>query len=538
MPTSRGYRTVDSNEDPDVPVVVNRALEDVNADVGELDGRSPQAHSAEGVAFALTDAGGRRSWLEVDEAGGPTEHARDLWGRGPSSGISTLGGVAFAVVDEADRMSWLQVAEDGGPTPAVEDMIREVAGTPAGLETVADRLGPVAAWSTVSGPWDPALALYNAHARNGYKWAAKLAQARAGTGTAHVSTFLDSRTYGAAATGVSSPKWLNSWPGRLRRLLDGHTGRASGTGIACPWDAIFTTPTDDPRYTWGSGVTSMTTYGVPGAQGYGPLGLSCARLDNSAGNGWIQFAPPAPVDRFVVYLVAEATSTGLATIRVDGADVGTVSLAPVASGGTLARRAGYAANQIVVDVAGLSLGVHTLRVVGAAGEITNVIAVEGGTGQGVRVSNLARSSTQMSHYLLNDANNRYGMPVHVDLARADLQVLMPISNDRTAVPSTFKEWVRTAIARQRAAGGETLLIAPCQPDYAALGSGTEANWTAIVGELYELADEEDVRLLDLTWAWTNYATMNALGMFGDAIHENNSGSELIAWAVYNAITKG
>src|SRR5664279_5279811 len=162
-------------------------------------------------------------------------------------------------------------------------------------------------------------------------------------------------SYGAADSGASLPKWRNSWPGRVRRVLDSTLGQPSGTGIAVPFDILFSRPTDDPRFSCGAGTTPYATgaTGVSGI-GWGPLNVGCVKIDNSAGGtGWLQFAPAAAFDRAVIYLFADDAGSGLASIKVDGIVVGTVSIAPVAAGGTLTRRAGYAAHQIIVDVTGL-----------------------------------------------------------------------------------------------------------------------------------------------------------------------------------------
>lgn len=429
------------------------------------------------------------------------------------------------VTDQAGRIVYA-IGTDG------KVYIPQLVGAP--VAPAAPSRTPEPAWSTKLRYWDPRLAAYNLHPRSLRKWTAALARAAAGGAPAHVTTHIDSRTYGAAATGVTVPKWRNSWPGRLRRLLDAHTGYLAGTGLAPIWDTYFTSPGDDPRFTLGSAVTSRTNYG--GARdGYGPLRVACAILDNSASNGWVQFAPPNVVNGFTAWFAARDGATGLATIKVDGNSVGTVSLAPVASGGTLARRAGTPTNVIAVDVTGLVAGAHTLRIEGPAGELCDLIMVEGHAATGVRVSNLARSSTQMGDLVATDANNRYGLTWSVDLPKADLAILMPISNDRTAGKAAFKAQVQTFIERQQATGGDVLLVAPVEPDYPTLG-GTSANWRDLVTALYELADTYDVPLLDHTWSWVDFAGANARGLMGDGIHENNDGSERIARNIFAAVT--
>ena len=52
---------------------------------------------------------------------------------------------------------------------------------------------------------------------------------------------------------------------------------------------------------------------------------------------------------------------------------------------------------------------------------------------------------------------------------------------------------------------------------------------------YEVADEENVPLLDLGTRWNTYAAGNAAGFFGDGIHPNDAGSLDIAPAVRRAM---
>ena len=278
------------------------------------------------VIFGITDKDDRRTWLEINTAGGPTIYASGLIAAAVTPTVAAsvgvedqdaaISGLAFAVVDANGLRTELEVGLDGKLSQRVIDSIASRLVLPD--QEVVNR-EPEPAYSTKVKAWDATAATYNLHPGNLRNYTAKLAKARAGVGTCHVMCGPgDSRTYGAHATGASNPKWSNSWPGRIRRNLDRHTQKTSGTGIVPFWDAVFGNPAHDPRYTWGSGVTSRTTYGVS-SSGYGPQGLACAILDNSAGNGWISFAPTQAVNMFTVWLVSTDTSAGLATIKVDGA---------------------------------------------------------------------------------------------------------------------------------------------------------------------------------------------------------------------------
>jgi hypothetical protein len=52
---------------------------------------------------------------------------------------------------------------------------------------------------------------------------------------------------------------------------------------------------------------------------------------------------------------------------------------------------------------------------------------------------------------------------------------------------------------------------------------------------YQVADEEDVPLLDLGGRWNNYATGNSKGTFADTIHPTDFGSQDIAAGVRQVI---
>ena len=389
---------------------------------------------------------------------------------------------------------------------------------------------PEPSWSTKKAYWDPSRSVYNLNPRSLLRWKAAYSKARANKGIAHLSALGDSRTYGAEGLGVTYPKWSNSWPGILRRFFASQT-QDSGTGIAPLWDELFTYPNGDLRYARSSGVTSKTTYGTP-VVGYGPQGLASATIPTS---GWVDFTPTQNVNQFTLYFVADAASTGLATIKIDGVVAGTVSLSTEASGGTLTRKTGYLTNQIVVDVPASNLATHTVRIEGPATGVANLVAVEARTGRsGVRVSNMARSSTRLSEWTLDSGDGRSGLPWHTDLVRSDLQIIMPISNDRSKTPESVKASLAILIQRQRLVG-DVLLIAPCMPDFASLG-GTADNWQLIVKSMYELSDEYDVPLVDLTWAWIDYSTANGLGLFADGIHENDAGSQMISDLLASLLT--
>lgn len=441
--------------------------------------------------------------------------------------VATDGTIVFGITDDQDRAA-ISVTLDGLvniPKPSPQTL--------AAFSGTSARVIPEPSWSTQVASWNPEKALYNYHPTALQRWFAALARAMAGTGTAHITAFVDSETYGAAASGASQPKWLNSWPGRLRRQLDILTGYGSGTGVVPLFNILFETPADDPRFTFGSSAVQLTPPGGSAAPHFGVLGRGAVQLTNDTGNGYIEFTPTQDVDRFTIYALADAGATGTATIKVDGALVGSFDVSVAGGGGSIPRRAGLPSNVIVVDAAGLLSGAHTLRIEGPSASTVTVWAVEGDTGQGVRVSNLARSSTNSSSLTLDDTvNHFYGMPLHFDVPAADLSIFMLGLNDRGISSATFVPRVESALARVRAAGGDVLLVCPGQPDYISLPGDLKPRLT----DLYGVADDHDVPLLDMAWVRTDFDTADALGLYGDAIHSNDTGLEHHARFIINALT--
>ncbi|MET3517795.1 lysophospholipase L1-like esterase [Pseudacidovorax sp. 1753] len=92
-----------------------------------------------GLAFAVTDADGRRLWIEAGMDGKPTGRVLDLIGAGltpsrvPGLGLEgftkpeeidpALNDIGFAMVDSAKRRLWLEADMRGGPTARALDLI-------------------------------------------------------------------------------------------------------------------------------------------------------------------------------------------------------------------------------------------------------------------------------------------------------------------------------------------------------------------------------------------------------------------------------
>lgn len=372
--------------------------------------------------------------------------------------------------------------------------------------------GTMPAWASKVGTWDDRLSLYNANPANLNKWRKALNRASGGLGSAHITTHIDSITFGATSQAPVSQK---SWPGRLRRMLDAAYGPA-GTGIVVPWAYYGDTGSHavEPRFTFAAA-------GVDSPAGYGIFGKGMKRAQGGAA---ITFGP-ATCNEYLIYLAAPQDS--IATV-----DSGT--------GMVLATNPYVTLDTSVPNVVvakfdappeGGVLASHTLTI---NGYTTFIYGVEARIkNQGVRVSNLAfNGESTISGAVVGS------MIIAFDMPKADLAVMLLSMNDfqsHTTVAG-FKDRTRTMIQRQRAAGGDVLLVTAPQPDFTQIPADQVQTpaMSAYFTALYELANEEDAPLLDLAHRWESY-TANQPYYF-DSLHPNDLGAEDIARAVYNAVT--
>ena len=397
-------------------------------------------------------------------------------------------------------------------------------------------------WGAGVRVFDRTLSAYNLRPDNLPKWRAAKARAAAGLGQAHVSTLLDSITHGAN-TATSNPKFTFSWPGRMRTGLQARLG-SGGTGIVVPWDSMPDNPGSPPhdsRFVFAGAITSVA---------YGVYSKGAKRVTGVDGTlNYIEFT--ATCDEFWLYTLV--SNGGSPRVQIDGGTINTIGAGGSSTTATYLPKPGYwgegtTSGLVVSQIPAGALGQHTIRLMApsSSGTLT-IFGIEGRiAGKGVKVSNLAQSSRQMSELIADDAVNHFsGMSITFDTFRSDLAVLLVGMNDYQghSPVATFKSRVATAIDRQRdtstySAKGDVVLVTCPQPNYAA-PIPADGVLTPPLSDyyraLYELADEKDIPLIDVAWRWKDFATSNALGFFGDALHPNDLGSSDIEQTITNAL---
>ncbi|WP_333810802.1 SGNH/GDSL hydrolase family protein [Timonella senegalensis] len=207
-------------------------------------------------------------------------------------------------------------------------------------------------------------------------------------------------------------------------------------------------------------------------------------------------------------------------------------------------------NPIVTVIPAGAVGRHTLTISQAGSDI-HLIAVEarvavGGT---VRVSNLGYNSKSLGTAGItapannDEVNALYGMPLMFDMVDADLAIIGLGTNDWQGLidPEVVRSGLVTAVRRQRQvgvnaqgrayAGGDAVLLWNPQPDLAL----SSLSWQAYRDVFYQVAQSEDVCLIDLGAAWGDFQSATAAGLFADPVHPSDRGAFDIASRVYSAI---
>lgn len=427
------------------------------------------------------------------------------------------------------------VATVGRVKRLVEALAGGGGGTPINDMVLATMLKSGAAAELLSGSYSKRGALYLPSDTALLKWRTKANEVISGIGQGHIAVLADSIGYGAGTTGNSLPKHRWSWPGQLRELLDARFGKG-GTGIVPAAKASFDNPTWDPRWRWGSAVSSYT---------FGWHRESSFRMTSGTANSWIEF--DAYCDEFIIYGLS--ASAGVNTAYIDGVRVGTfrnISNAPTVD---FPPQAGYSSKQIVSRIPVPSgLGQHTLRIEtdnSATGRDAFILGVEGriGASGAFRVSNHGFNGRSLASFGAKGTNNDetntlYGLPM-LDMTKADLLVMALGINDWQGGGDVAgqKDALRTIIDRQRSAGtnsqggphpnGDILLVWNAKPSISGLAKDPEL-WEAYRRAYYEIADEKNVALLDMSKVWPEFTDANGLGLFADTIHPSDKGAADIA----------
>lgn len=328
--------------------------------------------------------------------------------------------------------------------------------------------------ATSAGDFDRRLSLYNAKPSQFRRFRAKLGAAKAGTGLCRVSVGGDSIVAGESA----NPYGANAWPSRMRAAMVAAGTPSAGTGMVLTESGGTVR---DSRWTGASGH-----YG--GTANKGSLiqmtSGSCTFTSDVAGT---------VVDVYV------SEASGGFTVTVDG--------------GTPAAYTGAGGNAVALrTITGLANTTHTVVIAWTSGTVYVAGAAVRQT-TGLLVNNFGIGGTTAAHWITAEP---YQPANEMVTYGADLFILSLMTNDvlQSVSAADYKTAMQTLITQTKAVA-DVLLVAAVP--------GNSVNLAAHRTALYELADTNDLPVLDFTDRWGSYGTANGFGMMYDSWHPNANG---------------
>lgn len=354
--------------------------------------------------------------------------------------------------------------------------------------------------------FDSLRSLYNWTPDTARHWNTALARQGGGGAAARVNLYGDSITFGYR--GLPS-QWKASFATRLRDFFNARYGNA-GTGVVYLIDE-----TDDTRIVKAGTWTRQTTLG--------PFSYACELANTGTGNT-IAFTPDVACDSFTIHYL-KSSAGGTFTANVDG---GTATNVNSNNASTV-----YATQTVS---AGAS-GTHTLNIVAPASGAVYIIGFEATNGtSGVRTTRIAKGGSEASTLVgTNTTNTAYSLRSSFEWAVPDLAIITFGVNEflQQRGASVYSTNMQTVINEAVTQGCTILLVNP-PPNGTA---GKSPAQSAYADELYNLADTNNLPILDVQHRWVDYTTGNGQGYYfsGDVTHPTETGYYDIARAIFDAI---
>lgn len=340
--------------------------------------------------------------------------------------------------------------------------------------------------------YSPRLSLYNLKPTHFRRTRARLASVRANAG--HFKIGVIAHSMGA---GVGGTVGTSGFPEFLVSMLDTAGYQSAGTGMV-------------PCYRGASAIDPHWSYGA----GWSSFGGSSSLYWNSSTTAPLTYTSSVAGTTVNVYL-GQTSSSGSVNIAIDGA-----AAVLVTPGNGVNTVFTYAASGLANTTHTVSITRNNASVFVFGVEIlkspSGVRLYNGGIG-GQRSAGIA-DTNWYSTASFSGASSRWA---------ADLNIIGPImANDGfAAVAATaWKANVQTAIDN---VSGDKIIVIDTPVN--------TLNLDAYRNAAYELADANDVPLLDMTDRWGAYTIASSYSMMSDGTHPNSTGYSDWARALFNAI---
>lgn len=338
------------------------------------------------------------------------------------------------------------------------------------------------------GVFERRFSLYNVKPSNIRRTRAALAKARSGAARCRIACLGESTTKGASYPTAD-------WPTQLKNRLVAAGVPNSGTGVI-PGN------TADPQVSLGAGWVSFQHNIVN---------------NSTTTNPWTLTSTVAGTVVKVYYLNASAASF---SVDIDGA--GPVTVNPTTAG-----------NIATYSVTGLANTVHTVVIA----RISGTCYLKGATVQattGLDFYNAGRATTKMDTLILLSNSATYYNDINFVSSTnfpADAVFIMYGLND-AAGATTYASYLATGQAII-----DRLHLQAAVPDIFLIAStpGSALDLTNYRQAYYDLADTNDLPVIDMEDRWGTYTAANALGLMTDTLHPNASGYADVALAAMQAM---
>jgi lysophospholipase L1-like esterase len=356
--------------------------------------------------------------------------------------------------------------------------------------------------------FDPARSCYNVNASSFRRWNAALTTGLTGGAAARLNVYMDSIGAGYLATPYPH---ISSWPARLRDMLAKQYGN-SGTGVFILTD--YTGGGGDPR------ISQTGTWTRQNGPLLGPFAYACM-LSSTGATMTITLDATYPTDALNIHVIT-SPGGGDYTVTVDGG-------APITKNNWIASGEGNAVHTVSAG----SLGAHTY-VITAGSTSLFLCGFEGTAGtSGVRVANYSKGGGKAEDLVGATQTGARSLPMSFDMAPPKLSIIGMGMNEylQQKTIASYKTNMQTLIDKSVSKGADTLLLVTV-PDGTTAKTIPQSDYAAA---LYDLADTNNLPLIDLQHRWTSYAVSNAFSYYGDPTHPSTFGYMDIARTVYNVV---
>jgi len=342
------------------------------------------------------------------------------------------------------------------------------------------------------------------------KWLAALGRVSAKTGPARLACVGDSTTEGVFCT------LATTWPRLLTQLLV-NAGLPAVEG--CIWGHLPPSVYADNRVSEGSGWAKWgsSSWGQDSVHGGGEAGWTAPV--SATGKLAVSFAHP--FDTIRVYY-AKTTSTGTFAVDVGGAPLGSADT----------RGTG---NAVGYSDFTCPAGTHTIYVNPPTGGTVYLMGVEAwlSTDPQVLVSNGGAGGSTTGAWTA--AGLPWAKLPTFDLHKPDLTVVMLGINDAlSSAQATTIDANLTTIPTKAQLYGDVMLLSVVP----SASPATKALEDTYIPKLTGISTAKGCGFLDLSAAFVDYATANALGYMADPNHPSSAGMAFVAQTIFDALPLG